>query len=116
MKAILKLEELAFLLLSAYVLYYLEAAWWWYLLLFIGPDVSMLGYLAGNIAGAICYNVFHHKAIALILIASGFILPLRELLLAGIAVLGHSSMDRMLGYGLKQFTGFTFTHLGPIGK
>jgi len=29
---------------------------------------------------------------------------------------GHSSMDRMFGYGLKTEEGFKYTHLGMIGK
>ncbi|MEO6611453.1 MAG: DUF4260 family protein [Chitinophagaceae bacterium] len=29
---------------------------------------------------------------------------------------GHSSMDRMFGYGLKTNEGFKYTHLGMIGK
>ena len=29
--------------------------------------------------------------------------------------LAHIGIDRALGYGLKYFAGFTFTHLGRIG-
>jgi hypothetical protein len=36
--------------------------------------------------------------------------------LTGVILFGHSSMDRMMRYGLKYFTGFRFTHLGKIGK
>jgi hypothetical protein len=34
----------------------------------------------------------------------------------GIVLFGHSSLDRMLGFGLKYKEGFGFTHLGKIGK
>jgi hypothetical protein len=34
------------------------------------PDISMLGYLAGNKAGAIIYNFFHHKALGIGLVLS----------------------------------------------
>jgi len=34
----------------------------------------------------------------------------------GIILFGHSSMDRMFGYGLKLGQGFKYTHLGIIGK
>jgi hypothetical protein len=37
-------------------------------------------------------------------------------MLAGIILFAHSSMDRLFGYGLKYFTGFSDTHLGKIGK
>lgn len=85
-------------------------------MLLIAPDISMLGYLAGNKTGAIAYNVFHHKVIGIGLIMAGYILQLNELLLPGIIIFGHSSLDRMMGYGLKYFESFHHTHLGKIGK
>jgi hypothetical protein len=116
MKILLKLEEAAMLALSVYALYTLHASWWWYLLLLIGPDISMLGYTAGNSTGAAMYNFFHHKAVAVIVFLTGFLLKENTLELTGIILFGHSSMDRMLGYGLKLKEGFQHTHLGLIGK
>ncbi len=116
MKITIKLEELAMLAFSVYAMYFLKVEWWYYLLLFIGPDISMLGYIAGNKTGAICYNLFHHKAIGIVLIAIGIFTTSWGLNVAGIIIFGHSSMDRMFGYGLKYFEGFKFTHLGSIGK
>jgi hypothetical protein len=34
----------------------------------------------------------------------------------GLILLGHSSLDRALGYGLKYPDAFQNTHLGIIGK
>lgn len=34
---------------------------------------------------------------------------------AGVILFGHTAMDRMMGYGLKNEKGFIFTHLGTIG-
>jgi hypothetical protein len=120
MKTILKLEELGMFLGSILLLYFFNANWWYYLLLIFGPDISMLGYLAGNKVGAICYNLFHHKAIAIIIFILGFALSFLEsghwTLYTGIVLFGHSSMDRFFGYGLKYENGFKFTHLGEIGK
>ena len=76
----------------------------------------MLGYIAGNKAGAIAYNLFHHKAVALFIYCIGMYFQNEVLQLMGVILFGHSSMDRMMGYGLKYFTGFQFTHLGKIGK
>jgi hypothetical protein len=45
-----------------------------------------------------------------------FVADNRELMNTGIVLLGHSSMDRFFGYGLKHFDGFNYTHLGQIGK
>jgi hypothetical protein len=116
MKNIIKLEELAMLVISVYALYQFGVTWWWYLLILIGPDISMLGFLAGNKVGAISYNLFHHKAIGIGLILAGYILHLNEFLWIGIVQFGHSSFDRMMGYGMKHFDGFHHTHLGKIGK
>ena len=125
MKKIIQLEEAAMLGISIYALYLLKVEWWFYLLLLLGPDVSMLGYAAGNKIGAITYNLFHHKAVAIILFTLGLINQSWILQVIGIILFGHSSMparltpadgDRMLSYGLKHFTGFKHTHLGQIGS
>jgi hypothetical protein len=116
MKTLLKLEELAMFFASVYAVHYLQAAWWWYLLLFIGPDISMVGYLAGNKVGAASYNLFHHKAIAIIILMIGIYLNNWNLDVIGLVLFGHSSLDRFAGYGLKYNEGFKFTHLGKIGK
>ncbi len=116
MKNIIKLEELAMFALSIWALTYLHADWWYYLLLLLGPDISMLGYLGGNVIGAFTYNFFHHKAVSIILFVAGVIWTQPYLQLTGIILFGHSSMDRSLGYGLKLKEGFKHTHLGMIGK
>ena len=116
MKNTIKLEEAALFAFSIYSLSSLSADWWWYLLLVLGPDISMLGYLAGNKVGAVCYNFFHHKAVAVVVIIVGLLIPDLLLQLTAIVLFGHSSMDRMFGYGLKTSEGFKYTHLGVIGK
>lgn len=116
MKTILKLEELAIALACLLALYHWQAAYWWYLLFLLGPDISFAAYLFGNKAGAIGYNFFHHKGIAAVVLVVAFVADNRELMNTGIVLLGHSSMDRFFGYGLKHFDGFNYTHLGQIGK
>ncbi len=116
MKNLIKLEEAAMLGLSIYVLSFLQAEWWWYLILFIGPEISMLGYLGGNKAGAACYNLFHHKGVGIAFFITGLSLPHLLIQVIGIVLFGHSSLDRMFGYGLKTTEGFKYTHLGLIGK
>jgi hypothetical protein len=116
MKNLIKLEEAAMLALSIYALYFLKVEWWYYLILFIGPDISMVGYLVSNKIGAICYNLFHHKLIGITLLVIGIFSSNWSLEVIGLIIFGHSSMDRMFGYGLKYFEGFKFTHLGKIGK
>ncbi len=115
-KNTIRLEELAVMALCFYGLYFLHAQWWFYLLLVLGPDISMLGYLAGNKAGAFAYNLFHHKAVGVLVLIGGISFSIHYLVLTGIVLLGHSSMDRFFGYGLKSTEGFKYTHLGIIGK
>jgi len=44
------------------------------------------------------------------------IIPDATIQLLGIILFGHSSIDRVLGYGLKIKEGFKFTHLGSLDK
>ena len=97
----------------------LKVPWWVYPLLLLGPDISMIGYLAGNKVGAICYNLFHHKGIAVLVFVAGVLIsdyPGEILNIIGLILFGHSSMDRALGYGLKLSEGFKYTHLETIGN
>jgi hypothetical protein len=116
MKKIIALEELAMFVLSIVLFNQLSFAWWWYLALILAPDSSALGYLVNTRAGAITYNFFHHKAVAIAVYLAGLYLQNEVVLLMGVILFGHSSMDRMLGYGLKYPDSFQNTHLGPIGK
>jgi hypothetical protein len=90
--------------------------WWVYLLLLFAPDVSMLGYFAGNASGAFWYNLFHSKAVGILFFSFGIFFNNQILLITGIILFGHSSLDRILGYGLKYKEGFGYTHLGKIGS
>jgi len=116
MKTLLKIEELAELLLAVAVFIHLPYAWWVLPATFFLPDLSMLGYLAGPRAGAASYNLFHHKGLAVAVGLAGWMLGLPTLLLAGAVLLGHSAFDRLLGYGLKYGSGFGDTHLGRVGR
>lgn len=116
MKNLLRLEELAMFGLSIFLCSRLDIAWWWYPLLILAPDLSMLGYLVNPQVGAWTYNLVHHKAVGVALYIIGILLANPPLQFAGLLLFGHSSMDRMLGYGLKHSDSFQHTHLGMIGK
>jgi hypothetical protein len=116
MKSIIKLEELALFLFGIYLFNQLNFDWWWFLVLILAPDFSMIGYLFGNKSGAFLYNIFHHRGIAITIFLLGIYFSNSLIQLTGIILFAHSSMDRMLGYGLKYESGFKFTHLGVIGK
>lgn len=116
MKSIVKLEELGLFLFGIYLFNQLDYAWWWFLALILVPDFSMIGYVFGNKSGAFLYNLVHHKGIAILIYLAGIYFSNHLIQLTGIILFSHSSMDRMMGYGLKHETGFKFTHLGEIGK
>lgn len=116
MKTLLKLEELGMFGLSIFLFSRLDFAWWWYPLLLLTPDLSMVGYLVSPRFGALTYNFIHHKALGISIYVLGTLLAIQPLQLTGLILFGHSSMDRILGYGLKHSDSFQHTHLGMIGK
>ncbi len=116
MKNLLKLEELFYFLLAIYLFTALDFAWWIYLVLLLLPDIGMLGYLHNTKSGMITYNVIHHKGVSIGIYLIGALLGNQILQLVGLVLLGHSSLDRMLGYGMKYADSFNHTHLGKIGK
>lgn len=116
MARLLKLEDLGLFLLSLLLFSRLPYAWWVYPLLILVPDLGMLGYLAGPRVGAFTYNTTHLRAVAVVLYAIGLLSSAPLIALAGLIVLGHASIDRVLGYGLKYGDSFSHTHLGWIGR
>ena len=114
MDKIIKLEEAFMFLLSIILFNQTDYPWWIFLVLILIPDVGMLGYIVNTKIGAYMYNVFHHKGIAIGILCLGWYLKSPLLELSGIILFGHSSMDRMLGYGLKFEDSFKHTHLGNL--
>lgn len=110
----LRLEGLAVLILATAVFAHGGHSWPLYAILFLVPDLSFLGYLAGPRTGARAYNAAHSYvgpiAVALIFAATG-----RPPVIACIWA-AHIGFDRMLGYGLKYPSAFQHTHLGRIGR
>jgi len=118
MKTLLKAEAIVPFIIAVVLLNTLplQFAWWAWILLFLAPDLSMVGYVVNNKAGAFFYNLFHHQLIAVAVWVAGVILHQSYLELAGLILLGHSSLDRVMGYGLKTEEGFRYTHLGVMGN
>ena len=116
MKNLLKLEELFMFALTIFLFSKLDFAWWWYPVLLFTPDFSMIGYLVSPQIGATTYNFIHHKALGISIFILGIVLANQALQLAGLILFGHSSMDRILGYGMKYPDAFKHTHLGMIGE
>ena len=116
MKTMLKIEEGMMMALAAYLNTYLPFPGWHFWAWFLAPDLGFLGYTINNRVGAFTYNVLHHKGIAIAVYLTGLYFSIPGLQLAGLVLFGHSSFDRMLGYGLKYPESFHTTHLGQIGR
>lgn len=117
MKQIIQAEELAQFIFAYLLTLYLGYDWWLFWALILVPDLSMIGYAVNTKIGALTYNLGHHKGIALAIILLSYALSLPEYwTFVGILLYGHSSMDRVFGYGLKYNDNFKHTHLGMIGK
>lgn len=114
MQHLLRLEELVMFLISIFFFSLLDYQWWIFPVLLLTPDIGMIGYTINTRVGAIAYNLFHHKGIAILIGFSGYWWSVPELQLAGVILFGHSSMDRMMGYGLKYPDSFKHTHLGEL--
>lgn len=116
MNTLIKFEELLLFGLALFLFSGLDYGWGLYALLFFAPDLSMIGYLANPRIGAWTYNLVHHKGLSVALYVLGYLLSIPWLMFAATILLGHSSFDRVLGYGLKHEDAFQNTHLGRIGR
>ena len=90
--------------------------WWLVLALFLVPDLSILGYLAGPKVGAWVYNLAHTAPLPLTLLAAAAVWDSRALTVAGAVGLFHLGVDRVLGYGVKHDHDPAVTHLGAKGE
>lgn len=112
---LLRLEGLAVAALSALLYARSGASWWLFAALWLAPDLSMLGYLAGPCRGARVYNAFHAYVTPGALALTALALHAQEPLLAVALIwINHIGVDRLLGYGLKYGEGFGWTHLGRL--
>jgi Domain of unknown function (DUF4260) len=94
----------------------LHFSWWWLPVFFLAVDLSAAGYLAGNRAGAVCYNLAHAYIGPAVLLLGYVATATRWCAFVGLLWAFHIAADRVLGYGLKYPTSFQDTHLGRIGK
>lgn len=111
-----RLEGLALLVVAVLAYRQVEQGWLLFAVLFLTPDLSFFGYLAGPRIGGLIYNLAHSLIGPLLLAGVGLISA--NSLETGIALiwLAHIGFDRTLGYGLKSPEAFEITHLGLIGK
>jgi hypothetical protein len=111
---LLRLEGLA-LFVGALIVYFNQGyAWWLLVLLFLAPDLSFSGYIAGPRVGAAVYNVLHSTVGPIALAAVGVLSNTDWCVQLALIWLAHIGLDRLLGYGLKYPTAFKDTHLNRV--
>jgi hypothetical protein len=113
-RLLLRVEGLAAATAGVILYAHTGGSWWLFALLILAPDLSILGYLAGNAVGSAAYNLVHTYVLPLGLALAGYLLG--ELLIQQVALiwLAHIGIDRTLGFGLKYGTGFRDNHLTRV--
>jgi len=115
-RLLLRVEGLSILIGSIFLYYHLNFSWEIFAWFFLAPDLALVAYLYGPRFGALTYNLTHSYAGAIAILLIGLYTSNATCQIAGIIWFAHIGFDRTLGYGLKYFTGFKYTHLGNIGK
>jgi hypothetical protein len=113
-RLLLRLEGLV-AAIAAVVLYaHADGSWRLFALLILAPDLSILGYLAGNAAGAAAYNLIHSDVLPLGLALFGYATGQPLIQHLALIWLAHIGIDRTLGFGLKYGAGFRDNHLNRV--
>jgi hypothetical protein len=113
-KTVLHLEGAAVLGAASAAYFATGGGWVLFAVLFLAPDLSMLGYLAGKRAGAVAYDAAHNYVLPLGLLAVGYFGTAPLATSIALIWIAHVGFDRMLGYGLKYAEGFRSTHLHRV--
>jgi hypothetical protein len=110
----LRVEGVVVLAVAATVYALSDASWIVFAVLFLAPDLSFLGYVAGPKLGSVLYNAVHSYAAPLSAVL--VLLLLNEPVHVPLIWIAHIGFDRAVGYGLKYASSFQDTHLGRIGR
>lgn len=113
--ALVRLENLAVGIAAVLAFHQVGGAWREFAILFLLPDLSMLGYLAGPSIGARLYNLAHTYIAPVSLAVLGWASGHGLWLQIALIWCAHIGVDRALGFGLKYASGFADTHLGRLG-
>ena len=100
-RILLRLEGLAVAAVSAALYARTGASWGIFAALWLVPDLSMLGYLAGPRHGASLYNAVHSYFAPLSMALAGILLGWPGAWPYALLWVNHIGVDRLLGYGLK---------------
>jgi hypothetical protein len=115
-RTVLRIEGVCACAASVFAYSKLGASWAVFFSCFLLPDLSFLGYVVNRRVGAYSYNAAHSYIGAVICLVISLALNWQLPMSVGLIWSAHIGFDRSLGYGLKYAQGFSFTHLGLIGR
>jgi hypothetical protein len=113
-RVLLRAEGIAAAAAATAVYFHAGYPWWLLVALALAPDLSMIGYLWGPAAGAVCYDAAHTYVCPAALTAVGFVAGADVAIEVGLIWIVHIGVDRALGYGLKYRSAFKDTHLQRV--
>ena len=111
---LLRLEGLAAFAISILLYARLDASWLLLIVLALAPDLSAIGYLGGQRAGTIAYNIAHTYTLPAILGGAGLLGDSDLAISLALIWAAHIGMDRAIGYGLKYPSAFKDTHMSRV--
>jgi hypothetical protein len=113
---LVRVENAALAAAAVFAFHAVGGVWWLFAALFLLPDLSMAGYLAGPSMGARFYNSVHTYIMPVSITAIGWITGHDLWLEIALVWCAHIGVDRALGFGLKYREGFADTHLGLVTR
>ena len=111
---LLHLEGAIVAVAAVAVYFHLGYPWWLLVVLALAPDLSMIGYLAGPVAGSLAYDIAHTYAVPVALGVVGLLAGADVPVQVALIWITHIGVDRAIGYGLKYPSGFQDTHLQRV--
>jgi hypothetical protein len=116
LRSLLRLEGLAVAALAALFYARSGSSWVLFAAVWLAPDLSLLGYLAGPNWGSRIYNAIHAYVTPVTLAFCSVLFDAPILFPIALVWINHIGVDRLLGFGLKYPLSFKHTHLGVVGK
>lgn len=119
-KIIIRLENLLIFVLSIYFILntpdngFFIQNWYLIILIWLSFDLSMIGYLINKKLGSMTYNLIHNYLLAILIVVYGNYVGSPNLIILGLILISHISLDRFLGYGLKYPADFKHTHIQKL--
>jgi hypothetical protein len=113
-RVLLRLEGLA--ILAGAIVVYVDASYSIvaFVALFLAPDLSFVGFLAGPRTGSAVYNGAHTYVVPVALGAAGMLTETDVAVQLALIWIAHIGVDRALGFGLRYPTDSKNTHLDRV--